>query len=106
LRVIFAEKHHVSLDEAPRQADFPGVLVRDDTERRLDHFPLVNTGSTPDSSGPCLEQIWYDIGFDLGKKEAYGPAIREGMDRAYEYLITVSGLHPMKRPAPPLGPRR
>ncbi len=105
VKVVYAELLGASIEQVAEAPGFPTGLLKDVTENRLSSFKVVNfdelernrpeprpqSPKAPDPKAPRLEQIWYDVGFDLGTREGYVPGIRPGMDRAYEHLLATSG---------------
>jgi hypothetical protein len=55
---------------------------------------------------PCLEQIWFDIGFEMARSEEYVRGIPAGAEAAYRSLRESTRNDDAKRvPPPPKEPR-
>lgn len=109
LRLIFGE---VKKGNPPQPAEVPIWLVKKESDNHRLSFPCVPLeepknripGSPPAAKGPCLEQLWYDVGFELGSQEGYGPAIPQGMNAAYDFLRNAVNEETPRHPPPPANP--
>lgn len=90
VRAILAEFSKNSPSPPP-----PG-LIRDETEQRKAQF--LSLYGEPSSGTACLEQIWYDIGYEIGKQKAYADGLQQGIDAAYDYLSKTYGKLVPRKP--------
>ena len=92
---VFHEKYRDDARGPIRSIDdarIPERLRRAVIDGRRRVFPVMfaSINSVAPETRPCLEQIWYDIGYENARAKAYREAIVTGMSDAYSTLLSFA----------------